>query len=68
MKDNKRVDSDDIAQMILQRNTTLCYYSALRHPPDHPQKYELTNDYWYQIGVRLLCVIVFEVGIFVILG
>jgi hypothetical protein len=46
---------------ITGSNSTLCYYRALRYPPDHPKKYELTTQYWYEIGIRLLCVIAFEV-------
>ncbi|KAJ3619831.1 hypothetical protein MTP99_005485 [Tenebrio molitor] len=45
---------------ITGSNSTLCYYRALRYPPDHPKKYELTTQYWYEIGIRLLCVIAFE--------
>ncbi|XP_063912681.1 anoctamin-3-like isoform X1 [Zophobas morio] len=41
-------------------NSTLCFYTAARHPPDHPKKYKLTPMYWYITGMRLVCVIVFE--------
>ena len=47
---------------LRDNNSTICHYTALRYPPDHPRKYELTNEYWFQIGMRLLCVIVFEVS------
>ncbi|RZC38654.1 Anoctamin domain containing protein, partial [Asbolus verrucosus] len=41
-------------------NSTLCYYKSLSYPPDHPEKYKLRPQYWYEVGMRLLCVIVFE--------
>jgi hypothetical protein len=42
-------------------NSSLCYYKGLRFPPDHPKKYQLTPSFWYEMGMRLVCVIVFEV-------
>ncbi|XP_063913062.1 anoctamin-3-like [Zophobas morio] len=53
---------------LRDNNSTICHYTALRYPPDHPRKYELTNEYWFQIGMRLLCVIVFEHVIFLTNG
>ncbi|KAH0816839.1 hypothetical protein GEV33_005950 [Tenebrio molitor] len=41
-------------------NSSLCYYKGLRFPPDHPKKYQLTPSFWYEMGMRLVCVIVFE--------
>ncbi|XP_044261982.1 anoctamin-3-like isoform X2 [Tribolium madens] len=60
MKDNTRLDDNDLKEMFVDSNSTWCYYRASRYPPDHPKKYKLTNAFWYEIGVRLLCVIVFE--------
>ncbi|CAH1381572.1 unnamed protein product [Tenebrio molitor] len=60
------VDLKDVLQygdsdmLVYENKSTLCYYRASRYPPDHPQKYELTSQYWFEVGMRLLCVILFE--------
>lgn len=39
-----------------------CFYSGKRYPPDHPNKYELSDEYWSVLLVRLAVVLVFEVN------
>ncbi|XP_044261983.1 anoctamin-3-like [Tribolium madens] len=41
-------------------SSRLCYYKALRYPPDHPKEYQQTDYFFYETGMRLLCVIIFE--------
>lgn len=60
MRHNTELSSDQIPLNPIN-NSTLCYYKANRYPPYHPQKYQLTPDFWYEIGMRLVCVIIFEV-------
>ncbi|GJQ80689.1 putative anoctamin 6 [Trypoxylus dichotomus] len=44
----------------LTTNITTCYYHGKRYPPDHPKKYALTEDYFYQLIGQLAFVIIFE--------
>ncbi|RZC37438.1 hypothetical protein BDFB_014947, partial [Asbolus verrucosus] len=47
-------DSGTVTNQIVdigKGNSTLCYYRALRYPPDHPKKYQLTPQYWYEVGI-----------------
>ncbi|XP_018564511.1 anoctamin-4-like [Anoplophora glabripennis] len=38
----------------------ICYYPGKRYPPDHPNKYELTTDYWYMLAMKFLAIVLFE--------
>ncbi|XP_064214000.1 anoctamin-3 isoform X2 [Tribolium castaneum] len=46
------------------RSSRMCYYKALRYPPDHPKEYQPSDYFYYEAGMRLLCVIVFEFIVF----
>ncbi|XP_074029181.1 anoctamin-6 [Leptinotarsa decemlineata] len=37
-----------------------CHYQGHRYPPTHPQKYELTLDFWHQIAIQSVVFIVLE--------
>ncbi|KAK9745689.1 Calcium-activated chloride channel [Popillia japonica] len=41
-------------------NITICYYHGRRYPPDHPKKYSLRDDFFYQLLGQLAFVLVFE--------
>jgi hypothetical protein len=43
-------------------NISVCYYPGKRYPPDHPEKYELTDDHWYNLTIKFLTVVIFEVS------
>ncbi|XP_044261976.1 anoctamin-6-like isoform X1 [Tribolium madens] len=49
-------------------NLTVCYYPGRRYPPDHPSKYELTEEHWYILTIRFLAVVVFEHIVMLITG
>lgn len=40
---------------------SVCYYTAKRYPPEHPKKYQLTTEYWYEITIKFIFAILFEV-------
>lgn len=48
----------------LKPDIDICYYTGKRNPPDHPKKYELTDDYWYEISLKFLFAVLFEVATF----
>ncbi|XP_064213995.1 anoctamin-5 isoform X3 [Tribolium castaneum] len=49
-------------------NITYCYYPGKRYPPDHANKYQLTEDHWYTLTIRFLAVVVFEHIVMLITG
>lgn len=44
------------------QSVKLCYYSGKRYPPNHPNEYSLTTDYWLELAIKFMAVILFEVN------
>ncbi|KAJ8949714.1 hypothetical protein NQ318_013583 [Aromia moschata] len=42
------------ANVQMNPHLDLCYYKSYRYPPDHPEKYALSDDYWQNLTWRLL--------------
>ncbi|XP_057662421.1 anoctamin-4-like isoform X2 [Diorhabda carinulata] len=38
----------------------LCFYPGMRYPPNHPEKYQLTPDYWFVLTMRFVAIVIFE--------
>ncbi|KAJ3641473.1 hypothetical protein Zmor_027980 [Zophobas morio] len=51
-----------------RRNVSVCYYPGKRYPPDHPLRYQLTDDHWYTVTVKFLAVVLFEHIVMLITG
>ncbi|RZC33898.1 anoctamin-5-like [Asbolus verrucosus] len=49
-------------------NISVCYYPGKRYPPDHPQRYQLTDVHWYELTLKFLAVVVFEHVVMLITG
>lgn len=54
-------DYPKLPDVVDDTNITKCYYTGQRYPPDHPQKYQLTDGYWYEITIKFLFAVLFEV-------
>ncbi|XP_068912483.1 anoctamin-4-like isoform X2 [Tenebrio molitor] len=49
-------------------NISVCYYPGKRYPPDHTEKYELTDDHWYNLTIKFLTVVIFEHLVMLVTG
>lgn len=41
-----------------------CYYRGNRNSPDHEKKYQLSSNYWFELSMRFLTALIFEVSKF----
>lgn len=46
-----------------QRST--CYYMGMREPPNNPNKYQLTTEFWSDFTWKLVFLVSFEVRIII---
>lgn len=40
-----------------------CFYQGHRYPPNHPLKYQHREDYWFNLAIKFLIVVIFEVSV-----
>lgn len=54
-------DMKDFPRPIPRSDMSICFYSGKRYPPGHRQQYQLRNEYWIELLVRFVVVLIFEV-------
>lgn len=40
-----------------------CFYQGNRYPPNHTLKYQHREDYWFNLAIKFLIVVIFEVSL-----
>ncbi|XP_060527045.1 anoctamin-5-like isoform X1 [Cylas formicarius] len=50
------------------RPANLCYYRGKRNPPGHPMEYANRKEYWKELAIKMVAVLVFEHVIVTIKG
>lgn len=59
-----RFDTKDFDPLSVRNvsllNISECRYSDFRNPPEHYEKYELSEIYWHILAVRLVFVLIFQ--------
>lgn len=54
-------DYPKVPEVDAKPTNSVCYYSGKRYPPEHPKKYQLTTEYWFEITIKFIFAILFEV-------
>ncbi|XP_020291334.1 anoctamin-4 isoform X2 [Pseudomyrmex gracilis] len=59
---------DDMKSDVEDEHPEICQYRGYRNPPNHPDPYGLSPQYWHVFAARLAFVVVFEHVVFALTG